>query len=115
MTIECVTDLEDLIEFNIAHLRSSETFQAAQRRGTMNMLLLGMAMGALLAFVGRNWMYFLAGVVGGAVGVVVHRRQWEPATRAAALRIFAGEASKSFIGWHRLTLERDGLLEESEH
>jgi hypothetical protein len=113
MTIEFETTLDDLVEFNLDHICALETTKAARSSATLRLFLMGLVIGVLLAVVGRKPLYVLAGVAGGTAGIIAYRSTWESSARERVVKILSRDTHDPVV-WHRMTLQPDGLLEESE-
>jgi hypothetical protein len=106
--------LDDLVEFNVFHILTTRAGKSMHSRGTLSAGLVGFFLGVVLAMATRNVMYLALGVVLSIFSALVYQPIMIRTARQNARRIYAEGKNRTLLGWHRLTLEEDGLREESE-
>jgi hypothetical protein len=113
-SVEYDTTLEDLVEFNLYHLRTSHSGRSMRSRGSFSAGLIGLFLGVLLWMITRNMMFVVLGVGLSVLSVFLYQPIMVRTARQNARRTIADGKNKGTIGWHRLTLEETGLREDSE-
>jgi hypothetical protein len=113
-TVDYETTLEDLVEFNVYHLRTSRSGVSMRSRGSFSAGLVGLFLGILLIMTTGNIMFAALGVGLSVLSVFIYQPIMIRTARQNSRRIIADGKNLGTIGWHRLILEEEGLREESE-
>jgi len=113
-SVEYETTLDDLVEFNVYHLRTSHAGTSMLSRGSLSAGFVGFFLGLVIAIATRNMMFVALGMGLSILSALIYPPIMIRTARQNARRIYADGKNKCIIGSHRLTLDEGGLREESE-
>ena len=106
---------EDLITFNQYHLEHSESFKKHAKQGRLRFLIICLLIFGVVGFIKNDVFPIYVGLIFGVVYYLISTLTHEKSAIRGVKKLIELGNYKSFVCEHKLYIEDDFLMEETEH